>query len=146
MRCRGTNVAPALPSGPLNEARHECRAAVSTSQCTPHHSLPLRRPVETRHVASASVASAFASLCGARYIATLRFTLLALLAASIGAWAQSPEAAPGGEANLVVPSLSDARITAFFGMPGANLLMVGLLVSALGMAFGLWFFTQLKNA
>src|SRR5262245_41008586 len=131
MRCRGTNAAPALPSGPLNEARQ-----------APHRSLPLRRPVETRHAVSA-----FASLPGARYIATLLFTLFTLLAASVGAWAQSPEATHhGGEANLVVPALSDARIAAFFGMPGSNLLMVGLLVSALGMAFGLWFFTQLKNA
>ena len=52
----------------------------------------------------------------------------------------------GGEANLIVPNLYDPNIVNFLGgMAGAQLLKVGLLVSALGMAFGFFFFNQLKN-
>jgi K(+)-stimulated pyrophosphate-energized sodium pump len=40
----------------------------------------------------------------------------------------------GGEANLIVPDLSQAR---FLGMDGRGLLMWGLLISALGLVFGL---------
>jgi K(+)-stimulated pyrophosphate-energized sodium pump len=48
----------------------------------------------------------------------------------------------GGEANLVLPDLSTV---AFRGMNGRTLLMGGLVVSVLGLAFGLLTFTQLKN-
>jgi K(+)-stimulated pyrophosphate-energized sodium pump len=51
-----------------------------------------------------------------------------------------------GEADLIVPPLGDTSIATFVGgMAGASLLKVGLLVSALGMAFGFFFFNQLKN-
>ncbi len=48
----------------------------------------------------------------------------------------------GGEANLELPRVSDVS---FQGIPGDKLLMIGLLVSVLGMGFGLWIYAQLKN-
>ncbi|MBX3262332.1 MAG: sodium-translocating pyrophosphatase [Labilithrix sp.] len=52
----------------------------------------------------------------------------------------------GGEANLVVPNLGDPTIAKFMGnMPGATLLYGGLVVAALGMAFGFMIYTQLRN-
>jgi K(+)-stimulated pyrophosphate-energized sodium pump len=48
----------------------------------------------------------------------------------------------GGEASLVVPDLSSVS---FMGIDGHTLLMSGLLVSALGLLFGLMTFTRLKN-
>ena len=83
---------------------------------------------------------------------SLLTTLLVTLASgATAAWAQEGGAAApgghsGGEASLVVPSLTDPAIASFFGMPGSNLLLIGLLVSALGMVFGLVVFNQLKNA
>src|SRR6476620_8522805 len=49
---------------------------------------------------------------------------------------------PGGEANLVVPDLSSVS---FLGMPGSTLLMLGLIVCALGLAFGMVIYNQLKK-
>src|SRR6476659_1237159 len=49
---------------------------------------------------------------------------------------------PGGEANLVVPDLSSVQ---FLGMPGSTLLMLGLIVCALGLAFGMVIYNQLKK-
>jgi K(+)-stimulated pyrophosphate-energized sodium pump len=76
--------------------------------------------------------------------------LLGLLAAvPAAALAAQPEGQResvqmGGEANLVLPDLSTVD---FLGgtVDGRTLLMGGLLVSALGMLFGLMTFTQLKN-
>lgn len=50
----------------------------------------------------------------------------------------------GGEANLVLPDLNSAM---FFGgtIGGKTLLYVGLFICALGLAFGLMIYTQLKN-
>ena len=50
--------------------------------------------------------------------------------------------AEGGEANLVVPDLSQAQ---FLGVSGRTLLMTGLIVCALGLLFGLIIYSQLKN-
>src|SRR6266568_3994562 len=71
-----------------------------------------------------------------------------LLISSVIARAQdgAPPPEQGGEAALHVPALNDAATVSFFGTSGANLLMVGIIVSLLGMAFGLWVFTQLKKA
>src|SRR5579859_2342510 len=70
------------------------------------------------------------------------FTLLAaLLFQSLLAPAAFAEEA-GGEANLKLPDL--ARVN-FLGTNGHNLLLVGLVVCALGMAFGLMIYSQLKN-
>ncbi len=48
----------------------------------------------------------------------------------------------GGEANLVLPDLSTVE---FRGVNGRSLLMGGLVVCALGLGFGLFVFTQLRN-
>ncbi len=54
------------------------------------------------------------------------------------------ERAAGGEANLVLPDLAQAR---FFGgsVDGRSLLLWGLLIVALGLLFGLVIYRQLKN-
>jgi K(+)-stimulated pyrophosphate-energized sodium pump len=59
--------------------------------------------------------------------------------------AQGRSAHPGGEANLILPDLSQAT---FFGgaVNGQTLLTFGLLVVALGLVFGLVIYYQLKNA
>ncbi len=66
--------------------------------------------------------------------------LLALTAPAMAA----PEHKPGGEANLVLPNLNAAT---FFGdsVGGHDLLMVGLVVCALGMGFGLMMYVRLRN-
>jgi K(+)-stimulated pyrophosphate-energized sodium pump len=71
--------------------------------------------------------------------------LFMALAALVPAIAMGQEKHGGGEASLVVPSLSNTQTASFFGTSGASLLMVGLLVSALGLAFGLAIMGQLKN-
>src|SRR6187399_598852 len=53
-----------------------------------------------------------------------------------------PAVAHASEANLVLPDLSSVQM---LGMPGSTLLMSGLVVSLLGLAFGLVIYTQLKN-
>jgi len=78
------------------------------------------------------------------------WSMLTLLLASTASWAQEAGTSggathSGGEASLVVPALNDAGTAAFFGMPGSNLLMMGLIVSALGVAFGLAIVNQLKT-
>ena len=75
--------------------------------------------------------------------------LLVSLAASPAA-AQPPEPAQsapaahaaGGEANLVLPDLG---LVEFNGINGRTLLMTGLVVCALGLAFGMVIFVQLRN-
>jgi K(+)-stimulated pyrophosphate-energized sodium pump len=67
------------------------------------------------------------------------FLALLLLAPT---WALAQQHAPGGEANLVVPDLSQAS---FRGMSGEGLLMGGLVVCVLGLLFGLVMYSQLRN-
>jgi K(+)-stimulated pyrophosphate-energized sodium pump len=67
------------------------------------------------------------------------FSILAAFLAA-PAFAQSEQ---GGEANLVLPDLGS--VTFLGGINGHNLLMVGLVASALGMVFGLIIYTRLKN-
>ncbi|MBV6522994.1 MAG: K(+)-stimulated pyrophosphate-energized sodium pump [Gemmatimonadaceae bacterium] len=50
----------------------------------------------------------------------------------------------GGEANLRVPDLSSEVF--FGGTPGNTLLMSGIVVSVLGLLFGLWIYGQLNRA
>ena len=57
--------------------------------------------------------------------------------------AEAPAHAPGGEANLVLPDL--ASVSFLGGIDGHTLLLSGLVVSVLGLLFGLIFYTQLKN-
>src|SRR5438309_1568078 len=52
--------------------------------------------------------------------------------------AAAPQAQPGGEANLVIPDLSQVE---FFGIKGRSLLLGGLFVCALGLLFGLVMYT-----
>ena len=52
------------------------------------------------------------------------------------------QATPGGEANLVIPDLGSVS---FLGVPGDTLLMMGLIVCALGLLFGLVIYGQLKR-
>jgi K(+)-stimulated pyrophosphate-energized sodium pump len=52
-------------------------------------------------------------------------------------------ATEGGEANLQLPDLGTVNF--FGGTNGRTLLMVGLVVSALGLGFGLMMYTSLKN-
>jgi K(+)-stimulated pyrophosphate-energized sodium pump len=51
-------------------------------------------------------------------------------------------AAHASEESLIVPDLGSVK---FLGMPGNTLLMLGLIVCALGLAFGGMIFNQLKN-
>jgi K(+)-stimulated pyrophosphate-energized sodium pump len=71
-----------------------------------------------------------------RPLAALLLTPTLLLAQAAGARAE------GGEANLVVPDLSQAQ---FLGVNGRTLLMSGLVVCALGLLFGLLIYSQLRN-
>jgi K(+)-stimulated pyrophosphate-energized sodium pump len=72
-------------------------------------------------------------------IAHIFWTLLFLLTGSSALFAQEA----GGEANLKLPDLSQA--TFMGGTNGRTLLMGGLLVSALGLVFGLVSYTKLRN-
>jgi K(+)-stimulated pyrophosphate-energized sodium pump len=78
--------------------------------------------------------------------AALAGTLVTLLWSATSfaqtAGAMAPRA--GGEDSLQVPSELDTQL--FFGMPASHLLMCGLVVCALGVAFGLVVYVQLKNA
>jgi K(+)-stimulated pyrophosphate-energized sodium pump len=70
--------------------------------------------------------------------AVILFTILLLLAAPMMAQEQA-----GGEANLKLP---DLRTASFLnGINGHNLLLGGLVVSALGLVFGLMIFVRLRN-
>jgi K(+)-stimulated pyrophosphate-energized sodium pump len=64
-----------------------------------------------------------------------------------GAGAPSRQAAahePGGEANLVLPDLGQVKFLNG-SVDGHTLLLTGLVICALGLAFGLMIFMQLKN-
>ena len=82
-----------------------------------------------------------------RRVATTIAAGLALVAVNAAsALAQQPhsEGAPhrGGESSLVLPDLSTVS---FMGIDGHSLLLIGLLVSFLGMVFGLVIYMQLKR-
>ncbi len=70
--------------------------------------------------------------------------LMAINAAAAFAQPQTEGAphGPGGEANLILPDLSQVS---FLGFNGRSLLLVGLLVCFLGMVFGLLIYMQLKK-
>jgi K(+)-stimulated pyrophosphate-energized sodium pump len=80
-------------------------------------------------------------------VQTIIRRLLLLLGTFVGVLALPSIAAAqeaggaGGEASLIVPDLS--RVT-FLGVDGHTLLLSGLVISALGLLFGLLTFTQLK--
>jgi K(+)-stimulated pyrophosphate-energized sodium pump len=76
--------------------------------------------------------------------AFLVLSLFGLTAFAEGTEGSAPVHHGGGEDSLVVPSQLDT--IEFFGMPASHLLMLGLVVSALGIAFGMVVYFQLKNA
>ena len=69
--------------------------------------------------------------------------LLFITAASVPAFAQNAEPQHSGEVNLVVPPLDG--VTFLNGVTGPTLLKGGLLISLLGMVFGLVIYRKLKN-
>jgi K(+)-stimulated pyrophosphate-energized sodium pump len=70
----------------------------------------------------------------------------ALMPVSAAAAQASAQQAPGGEANLKIPDLTNTTVpVTFFGMSGHNLLMFGIVVCVLGLLFGLVMYTRLKN-
>jgi hypothetical protein len=79
--------------------------------------------------------------------ASVRRALLSVCAALVPVFvpallsAQEPHA--GGEANLRLPDLGSVAFLG--GTSGRALLMGGLVVCALGLIFGLWIYTKLKN-
>ena len=58
-------------------------------------------------------------------------------------FAQDPTGKAGGEANLILPDLSQA--TFFGGVDGRSLLLYGLIIVVLGLLFGMVIYRQLKN-
>ncbi len=75
-----------------------------------------------------------------RPLFTLSALLLALAGFATPAFAQQHT---GGEANLVLPDLS--QVTFFGGMDGHTLLLTGLVVCILGLVFGLAIYMNLKK-
>src|SRR6478609_3018230 len=79
--------------------------------------------------------------------ASVRRALLSVFAALVPVFvpallsAQEPHA--GGEANLRLPDLGSVAFLG--GTSGRTLLMGGLVVCALGLMFGLWIYTKLRN-
>jgi len=65
------------------------------------------------------------------------------LRAARSCWPLFAQEQAGGEANLKLPDLSTAKFLG--GIDGHTLLLWGLLVSALGLVFGLIIFVRLKN-
>ncbi len=63
-------------------------------------------------------------------------------AAQEPAQAAAPEHRPGGEVNIRLPDLNQGD---FLGFTGHEILLSGLLVCVLGLLFGLWSYTRVKN-
>jgi K(+)-stimulated pyrophosphate-energized sodium pump len=89
----------------------------------------------------------FALLClsaSARPVRRFAFKVAAGLAfVSINSIAAVAQPHAGGEANLILPDLSQVNFIG--GTNGRSLLLIGLLVSFLGMVFGLIIYMQLKR-
>ena len=81
------------------------------------------------------------TFCVRRCAALRIFLILLVLAACLSGPMMAQEQA-GGEASLKLP---DLRSATFWGINGHNLLLGGLLVSALGLVFGLMIFVRLKK-
>ncbi len=71
------------------------------------------------------------------------FVLAMLMSPALLA-AQPEETAhrPGGEVNIQLPDLNQGD---FLGMTGHQILLSGLVVCVLGLLFGLWTYTAVKN-
>ncbi len=68
--------------------------------------------------------------------------LPALAAQDVAQGVGAPEHRPGGEVNLRLPDLNQGD---FLGFTGHEILLSGLLVCVLGLLFGLWSYTRVKN-
>jgi K(+)-stimulated pyrophosphate-energized sodium pump len=68
--------------------------------------------------------------------------LPALAAQEVAQGTAAPEHRPGGEVNLRLPDLNQGD---FLGFTGHQILLSGLLVCVLGLLFGLWSYTRVKN-
>src|ERR1700678_2056230 len=68
--------------------------------------------------------------------------VIVTLLGAASAQAQAPGEAPGGEANLKLPDLSQVN---FLGMDGHKLLLFGILFCIFGLVFGMVIYTRLKN-
>jgi K(+)-stimulated pyrophosphate-energized sodium pump len=79
----------------------------------------------------------------ARIRSVLRVLMTVVALVALGAPLMAQEA--GGEANLKLPPLDLPGVTFLGGISGSHLLMGGLVVSALGLIFGLFIFTRLRN-
>jgi K(+)-stimulated pyrophosphate-energized sodium pump len=80
--------------------------------------------------------------CGFAQTATKILAVCSCLLISASAvWAQ-PEGEAGGEASLKLPDLASVN---FLGVDGHSLLMIGIVFCILGLGFGLWIYTRLKN-
>ncbi len=95
-----------------------------------------------RRLSSAAPAVRRGALSVVTGCAVFALNAIAVLAQTHGAETGAAGHRPGGEANLVLPDLSQV---AFLGFDGRTLLMMGLVVCALGLLFGLTIFIQLKN-
>jgi K(+)-stimulated pyrophosphate-energized sodium pump len=71
-------------------------------------------------------------------------TLVMLMAPALAAQPAQDEAhhRPGGEVNIQLPDLNQGD---FLGMTGHQILLSGLVVCVLGLLFGLWTYTAVKN-
>jgi K(+)-stimulated pyrophosphate-energized sodium pump len=76
-------------------------------------------------------------------VASFAFVSISASAALAQAHSEGATHQPGGEANLRLPDLSTVQFLG--GINGHTLLLIGILISALGMIFGLMIYMQLKK-
>ncbi|MFO0831160.1 MAG: sodium-translocating pyrophosphatase [Phycisphaerales bacterium] len=83
---------------------------------------------------------------GSLWVAVMA-AVLSLSCLASPARASEGEHKAGGEVNIVLPDLTNTTVKAEFmgGMSGHKMLMIGLVVAALGLGFGMMIYTQLKN-
>jgi K(+)-stimulated pyrophosphate-energized sodium pump len=83
-------------------------------------------------------------LCGAASLVVAMAVLLSpvLLAQQPETAAEAAHHRPGGEVNIQLPDLNQGD---FLGMTGHQILLSGLVVCVLGLLFGLWTYTAVKN-
>jgi K(+)-stimulated pyrophosphate-energized sodium pump len=84
------------------------------------------------------------TIVGRLVVPTLLLSMMFAFPAVAAAQPETQAEAGGGEVNIVLPDLSSVQ---FLGgaVDGSTLLMGGIVISALGLLFGLMTFTQLRN-
>ena len=73
---------------------------------------------------------------GLRMVFTLAVMLSTLLPGIAGTSRAAESVSRGGEANLVLPPLDDAKLVNFGGLSGHTLLLAGLVICGLGLCSG----------